>query len=109
MPPTKPLPTASDSLPDQSVTTDKLADQAVTPAKISSVDGSNAAAFVSSEQTGDASPHNVAHGLGRDPSIVLLIPSKVATAGDTFVINSHDATNVNITIANGSKAFIFAW
>lgn len=40
MPPTKPLPTASDSLPDQSVTTEKLAPDAVTSDK-QALEGSN--------------------------------------------------------------------
>lgn len=65
--------------------------------------------FKSTEQTGTAGAQAIAHGLPVAPTFYIIVPSKVNTAGDTFVVNSVDATNVNVTVSNGSKYFVIAW
>lgn len=89
---------------DLSIATADIAAGAVTFAK--------AAAFVSTEQTGNGSAQNVAHGLGATPSGVLIVPTDTApsTTGDyTAVEGAHDSTNVVVTVTTGKKYKVFAW
>lgn len=76
--------------------------------EVLAIQASNLSFFLSAEITGTGANINTAHGLGRTPALVLLIPSKVATAGDTFVKGTVDGTNVGATVTTGSKYFIFA-
>ncbi len=65
--------------------------------------------FKSTEQTGNASEQSVAHGLGVVPSLVIIVPTKVATAGDTFVEGTHTSTNVLVTASTGAKYKVIAF
>ncbi len=68
--------------------------------------------FVSAEQTGTGSAQNIAHGLGRAPSAVVIIATDTApaTTGQyTATEGTHDATNVVVTVTSGKKYKILAW
>lgn len=64
--------------------------------------------FKSTEQTGNGSAQNVAHGLGATPSLVLVIPTDVPAGQATFVEGSHTATNVIVTATTGAKYKVYA-
>lgn len=74
----------------------------------SAVQATKIAFFKSSEQTGTGSSQNIAHGLSTTPGLVMVLPSKVNAAGDTFVEGAHDATNAKVTAASGAKYFVIA-
>ena len=68
--------------------------------------------FVSSEQTGTGSAQNVAHGLGRVPSLVFIAPTDTApatTGAYTVTEGTHDATNVVVTVTSGKKFKVLAF
>ena len=84
------------------VSTDILQDEAVTKAK--------AKVFVSTEQTGNASAQNVAHGLGATPTAVLIAITEFGAAVAVDVAEgTHTATNVVVTVTNAVKYKVFAW
>jgi hypothetical protein len=67
--------------------------------------------FVSTEQTGNGSAQNVAHGLGVVPDKVLVVPtdtSPATTGAYTLTLGAHDATNVVATVTTGKKYMAFA-
>jgi hypothetical protein len=69
-------------------------------------------AFISTEQTGTGSAQNVAHGLGRVPSAVLIVPTDLtpATVGSYVVTEgTHTTTNVVVTVTSGKKFKVQAW
>lgn len=73
---------------------------------------SNSKTFVSTEQTGNGSAQNIAHGLGAIPAAVLVVPTDLtaATVGQySAVEGSHDATNVVVTVTTGKKYKVLAW
>lgn len=62
--------------------------------------------------TGTGASQNVAHGLGRVPSFVLIVPvdTAPATVGVyTLVEGTHTATNVVFTLTSGKKCRVYAW
>jgi len=69
--------------------------------------------FVSSEQTGNGSAQNVAHGLGVVPSKVLIsvteLPDAAAETGFDVAEGAHDATNVVATVTNTVKYKVLAF
>lgn len=70
------------------------------------------AQFISGELTGTGSAQNVAHGLGRVPSAVLVIPTDTspATVGVfTVTEGTHTDTNVVVTVTSGKKFKVQAW
>ncbi len=64
--------------------------------------------FVSTEQTGTGSAQNIAHGLGRAPSIVLF-GFTGGTVVTSVVEGTHDATNIIVTVTSGAKFKILGW
>lgn len=67
--------------------------------------------FVSTEQTGNGSAQNVAHGLGGVPSFVLIVPTDTApatTGAYTATEGTHTATNVVVTVTSGKKYKVLA-
>lgn len=64
--------------------------------------------FTSTEQTGNGSSQNIAHGLGTTPSLVWWAPSSLSGNAATFVPGAHDATNIKMTVTNGEKYYVFA-
>lgn len=74
----------------------------------SSIQASKLSYYKSAEQTGTASEQTVSHGLSRTPALVIVIPTKVATAGDTFVEGVHTSTLVKVTASTGSKFIVVA-
>jgi predicted RecA/RadA family phage recombinase len=63
--------------------------------------------FVSTTQTGNGSPQNVAHGLGVVPAAVVAIPQDGGTTGFTY--GTHTSTNCVITATNTAKYIVVAW
>ena len=59
--------------------------------------------FYAGAQTGNGAGQAIAHGLGADPAVVLVIP----TDGGT-VTYTHDATNVTVTCTNAKKYDVLA-
>ncbi len=64
--------------------------------------------FKSTEQTGTGAEQDIAHGLGAVPTLVIVVPTKVNAAGDTFTEGTHTATNVKVTAAAGAKYKVYA-
>jgi hypothetical protein len=68
--------------------------------------------FKSAEQTGTGAAQNIAHGLGRVPAFVMVVPTDLApatTGAYTVTEGAHDATNVVVTVTSGKKFRVFAW
>lgn len=68
--------------------------------------------FISTEQTGTGAAQNVAHGLGRVPSAVFVVPTDLtpATVGQYSVVEgAHDVTNVVVTVTTSKKFKVQAW
>lgn len=68
-----------------------------------------AAPFKSTEQTGNGSPQNIAHGLGVAPSLVLVIPSNLTGGAYVVVEGTHTSTNVVVTVTSGEKYLVVAY
>ena len=94
-----------------SIGTDELADEAVTTDKIddAAVDTSKLNIFASTEQTGDGTEQDIAHGLGVVPSTVLVIPSLNKDGADcSFAQGTHGTANVKVTATTGAKYYVIA-
>lgn len=65
--------------------------------------------FFSTEQTGNGSAQNVAHGLGAVPAGVLVVPSDCPNSAWALAQGTHDATNVVVTATNQLKYYVMAW
>lgn len=69
-------------------------------------------AFKSAELTGTGAAQSVAHGLGRVPSFVLVVPTDLtpATTGAYSVVEgAHTDANVVVTVTLSKKFRVFAW
>ena len=89
-----------------------LNDSTVTSADIKAgeVKAVDMAIFVSSEQTGNGSAQNVAHGLGVAPSKVLIAPTEFgASVAVDIAEGTHTSTNVVCTVSNGVKYKVLAF
>lgn len=64
--------------------------------------------FKSTEQTGNGSEQDVAHGLGRTPSLVMVIASELTGGADDIAEGTHDGTNVKVTATSGVKYKVVA-
>lgn len=64
--------------------------------------------FISTEQTGNGSAQNVAHGLGTTPTSVLIIPSLNKDGADCSFTFTKGSTNVVVTATSGAKYYVFA-
>ena len=73
--------------------------QAVAPASV----------FLSTEQTGNGAPQNVAHGLGAVPALVFVVPSDITGGAFAVVYGSHTSTNAIITATTGEKYRVVAF
>ena len=73
--------------------------QAVAPASV----------FLSTEQTGNGAPQNVAHGLGVVPSLVFVVPSDLTGGVFAVVYGTHTSTNAVVTVTNGEKYRVVAF
>jgi hypothetical protein len=76
--------------------------------KASSIQGSKLDFFLSAEQTGNGAPQPIAHGLGRTPSIVLVIPSDITGNPATITEGIHDATSCIVTATATLRYKVFA-
>lgn len=65
--------------------------------------------FVSTEQTGTGSAQNVAHGLGRAPTKVLIAPTEWSSGQNVDIAEgTHTTTNVVCTVTSGVKFKVLA-
>lgn len=71
------------------------------------VDASKLAVFQSTEQTGDGSAQNVAHGLGASPTLVWVELTTVGKDG-AAVSYTKGTTNVVVTCTSGAKYVVHA-
>ena len=60
--------------------------------------------FVSTEQTGTGSSMNIAHSLGRTPTVVMFAQTDGASAGATITEGTHTSTYVVVTVTS-SRTF----
>ena len=67
------------------------------------------APFKSTEQTGNGSPQNVAHGLGVVPSLVIVVPSNLTGGAYVVTEGTHTSTNVVVTVTSGEKYLVVAY
>ncbi len=65
--------------------------------------------FSSVEQTGTGSAQNIAHGLGRTPSVVIVSVSDNAAGNGVWSPGTHTDANVVITAASGVKYYVWAF
>jgi hypothetical protein len=65
--------------------------------------------FKSTETTGTGAEADIAHGLGRTPSLVIVVPTE-NTTGNTLDITEgiHDGTNVKVTAPATCKFVVYA-
>jgi predicted RecA/RadA family phage recombinase len=69
-----------------------------------------AGVFISAETTGTGSSQNVAHGLGRTPTKVLVVPTEFASNLNVDVAEgTHTSTNVVLTVTSGAKFKVLAY
>jgi hypothetical protein len=100
-------------LANATVTGTQLANNSVGTANVT--DGAlrvaDLSVFKSTEQTGNGSAQNIAHGLGVVPGLafVILTDTTAATVGSVAVVEgSHDGTNCVFTVTNGKKYKVVA-
>ncbi len=70
------------------------------------------ALFISAERTATGAAESIAHGMGRAPRAVAVVPTdlNVATIGAfTVTEGAHDATNVIVTVTLNKKYKVVAW
>jgi hypothetical protein len=66
--------------------------------------------FVSTEQTGNGSSQNVAHGLGTIPAQVVVVPTEFLSNQSYDVAEgTHTITNAVVTVTNGIKYKVMAF
>lgn len=68
-----------------------------------------ASVFLSTEQTGNGSAQNVAHGLGTAPALVFAIPSDATGGAFTVAYGTHTSTNAIVTVTTGEKYRVVAF
>lgn len=65
--------------------------------------------FQSTTITATGSAQNVAHGLGAAPRLYWIVPRTFVAGEPSLIVNSVDATNINITVAPaGSTVVVIA-
>lgn len=68
-----------------------------------------AGVFLSTEQTGNGAPQNVAHGLGVVPSLVFVVASNLTGGPYVITYGSHTSTNAIVTATTGEKYRVIAF
>ena len=69
----------------------------------------SASVFLSSEQTGNGSAQNVAHGLSTTPALVFAIPSNLSGGVLSVAYGTHTSTNAIVTVTTGEKYRVVAF
>jgi hypothetical protein len=120
------------SLPDGVVVNADIADDSITNVKINSsagvaysklnltgnvanadlagsIEAGKIDFFKSTETTGTGSEADIAHGLGRTPALVIVVPTE-NTTGNTLDITegAHDGTNVKVNAPSTCKYVVYA-
>tara|TARA_R110002074_G_scaffold62000_1_gene149530 strand:- start:138 stop:470 length:333 start_codon:yes stop_codon:yes gene_type:complete len=96
------VPKVGGTKPDGSIVAAKLADD--------SVEGRTVDYYKSpADVTGTGGALNIAHGLGRSPLLVIVIPVNNTTGNTLSIVEgSHDATNVVVTAPATTKFRVVA-
>lgn len=79
--------------------------------KVQTAGKAKAFIFVSAEITGDGTAQSTAHGLGRVPDLVFVVPTDTAPATVgvyTATEGTHTADNVIVTVTNLKKYKVVA-
>jgi hypothetical protein len=98
-------------LVNSTVTSADIVDLTVTNEDIanSTIQANKISYFKSTEQTGDGTEQSIAHGLGRVPALVIVVPTNSSdTTAYTFVEGTHTSTNVLVTATTGAKYKVIA-
>jgi len=90
----------SSNIPADTIIQTDIANGSITSEKIS--------VFKSDEITSDGSAQSTAHGLGRTPSLVIVIPSDVSGVAAVYTEGTHTSTNCIVTVTTGNKYKIIA-
>jgi len=102
----------STDIPADTVITADIADGQITNQKIGNteIQAGKIDFFQSTEQTGTGSEANVAHGLGRTPTLVIVYPTE-NTTGNTMNITegTHDGTNIKVNAPATMKYKVVAF
>lgn len=97
---------------DATVIAADVKDATLTNAKFvnSTIQSGKISFFKSTEQTGTGSEQNIAHGLGRTPSLVWVSSSddNGVTGAITLTEGTHDSTNVKVTATTSAKYKVLA-
>jgi len=75
----------------------------------STIEAGKLSYFKSSEQTGTGSEQSIAHGLGRTPALVIVVPTE-NTTGNSMDLSEgiHDGTDVKVTAPATTKYVVYA-
>ncbi len=65
--------------------------------------------FLSTEQTGNGSAQNVAHGLGSTPSLVFVVASNLSGGPYVVTYGTHTSTDAVVTVTTGEKYRVVAF
>lgn len=74
---------------------------------LASIQANKISYFKSTIVTANGSEQDTAHGLGRTPALVIVIPTELTGIG-TITEGTHDGTNVKVTAVSGDKYIIIA-
>jgi len=90
------VPKVGGTKPDGTIVGAKLDDLTVTAGKLAddAVQGRTVDFFKSTVTTGNGSNQQIAHGLGRLPTFVIVIPQTSSATGVSVVEGTHDSTNI---------------
>ncbi len=106
------VPKVGGTKPDGTIVGAKLDDLTVTAGKLAddAVQGRTVDYYKSaSDVTGTGSLQNIAHGLGRSPLLVIVIPQVNTGGADINIVEgAHDATNVKVTAPATTKFRVLA-
>lgn len=67
--------------------------------------------FVSAQQTGTGAPQSIAHGLGKVPTKIVIVPENTGSYGVAWTITegAHTTVNLIITATTGLPYKVIAW
>lgn len=107
------VPKVGGTKPDGTIVGAKLDDLTVTAGKLAdnAVQGRTVDYYKSpADVTGTGGALNIAHGLGRSPLLVIVIPVNNTTGNTLSIVEgSHDATNVVVTAPTTTKFRVVAF
>jgi len=86
------VPKVGGTKPDGTISNSKIESSTIEAGKISY--------FKSASTTGTGGAQNIAHGLGRVPALVIVIPQTNSATNVSIIEGTHTSTNVVVTVPN---------